>query len=96
MYYTVKGPESVIYFPGQNESAIFECKVSEGFSLSWSVNDTAYSLNNLSSGGLPGHTINGTSVIVTTPYNGTSYTCIASSDSNKTYSGTAHLYIAGK
>jgi len=94
--YTVKGPEDAIYFPGQNDSVVFECQVSEDFSLSWSVNSTEYSLNNISNGDVTGHTINGTSIIVTTPYNGTSYTCIASSGSNKTHSGTVYLYIAGK
>ena len=93
--HTVKGPEDSIYFPGQNDSVIFECQVSEEFSLSWSVNGTEYTLSNLSSGDLSGHTINGTNIIVLVPYNGTSYTCIASSGSNRTHSGTAFLYIAG-
>jgi len=96
MSYTVKGPEDTIYFPGQNDSVMFECQVSEDFSLSWIVNGTEYSLSNISNGDLNGHTINGTSITVTTPYNGTSYTCVAFSDSNKTHSGTAYLYIAGK
>jgi len=64
--------------------------------LSWSVNGTEYSIGSLSRGDLPGHTMNETDIIVTAPFNGTSYTCIASSGSNKTSSNTAYLYIAGK
>ena len=66
--------------------------------VGWNVNGTEYSTTNLSSGGLAGHSfVNETDIVIITPHNNTSYTCIVSSlsDSNRAQNPKIFLYIAG-
>ena len=93
-------PKTVVVFPGQ-QNVVLECEVSGAdFIVSWNINGTEYTSDQLTNGNLPGHNIiNGTDIIVTTPHNNTSYTCIVSlpSDhgSNRTQRVRIFLYIAG-
>jgi len=90
----IQGPSHLIYFPGQDPVQL-TCEVSEG-STAWSVNDgTAVSLGDIDLGGLPGHSRNGTSLVVDTPVNNTKYQCVSIRDAGNVMSDPAFLYIAG-
>ena len=98
MYYVgavIKGPSSIIYFPGQ-ELVQLTCEIFEG-STGWSVNGSnAVTLSDINNSGLPGHSLNGTSLVINTPMNNTEYVCVSISDDGNLQSDPVFLFVAGK
>jgi len=91
----IQGPSDVIYFPGQDPVQL-TCEISEG-ATGWSVDDSpTVSLSDIERGGLPGHSRNGTSIVVDIPVNNTEYVCVAIIDDGNVRSDPAFLYIAGE
>ena len=90
----IRSPSHVIYFPGQDPVQI-NCEISQG-STGWSVNGLpAVSLSGVDGGGIPGHSRNGTSLVVDTPVNNTEYVCVSIRDQGNVESDPVFLFIAG-
>ena len=90
----VQGPTDVIYFPNQGPIQL-TCVISQG-STGWRVNGRLYTLNDIQNGSLPGHSRNGSNIVVITPTNNTQYNCVSIRDQGDISSSPAFLYIAGK
>ena len=68
------------------------CNVSGN--ASWIVNDTAYTLQDLTNQMLSGHNRNGTNMLVNSPVNNTEYICVT--NDIVTRSDPAYIIVAGK
>ena len=91
----IQGPSDVIYFPNQRPVEL-TCNISEG-STGWLVNnDRIYTLTEIRSGDLTGHSINRTTLVVNVPTNNTKYNCVSIRDDGNIISDPAFLYIAGR
>ena len=91
----IQGPSIVIYFPGQ-ETIQLACSITQG-STGWSVNgQPAVSLTGIDANGIPGHSRNGTNLVINTPVNNTEYACVSIRDDRDVFSDPAYLYIAGE
>ena len=89
------GPSSVTYLPGLTPLPIvLTCNVAGV--ATWTVNDTDYTLANLTDGELPGHSLHGTNILVLSPVNNTEYICVSLTNDGKTRSDPAYIVIAGK
>ena len=85
-----------MYLPGFTPLPIeLTCNVN-GVAL-WSVNGTDFTLTNSRLlGALPGHSHNGTNILVNSPLNNTEYICVSQTNYGKTRSDPAYIVIAGE
>ena len=61
------------------------------------INGTTFTLNELARGELPGHTRDGTNIVIETPVNNTQYVCESLISTNHSIqSEAAFVYIAGE
>ena len=91
----IEGPSNVTYLPGLTPLPIeLTCNVT-GFPL-WRVNGTTYTLTDLTSGALPGHSRTGTNILVNSPMNNTEYVCISQTNNGDDNSDPAYIIIAGE
>ena len=91
----IVGPSSVTYLPGLTPLPILlTCNVA-GIAT-WTVNDTDYTLANLTDGELPAHSLDGTNLLILSPVNNTEYICVSQTNDGKTRSDPAYIVIAGK
>ena len=91
----IVGPSSVTYLPGLTSLPIvLTCNVAGV--ATWTVNDIDYTLDNLTDGELPGHSLDGTNILVLSPVNNTEYICVSLTNDGKTRSDPAYIIIAGK
>ena len=91
----IEGPRNVTYLPGLTPLPIeLTCNVN-GFP-SWQVNGTAYRLDQLDDGILPGHNRTGTNILVNIPVNHTEYICVSQTNDGSDLSDPAYIIIAGK
>ena len=92
-----QGPMNVTYFPGQPDIRL-TCTVSSGVPI-WVVNGTPFTLNQLNNMILPGHSSNGSDIIIAAPpTNNTRYMCeVTVTVGDPTFeSDTAFVYVAGE
>ena len=74
----IEGPSNVTYIPGQTPLPIeLICNVT-GFPT-WIVDGSDYTLSSLIGGGLTGHNVSGTNILVEAPVNNTEYICVSNS-----------------
>ena len=67
------------------------CDISDG--VAWVVNNVTYLLNQLRTGNLPGHNVNGSNILITSiPMNNSQYVC---SDGNNN-GGVYLIIVAGE
>ena len=59
------------------------------------MNGSLHSLTDLQNGMLPGHSRNGSNIVVNIPTNNTEYICVSIQDDGDVESAPAYLYIAG-
>ena len=91
----IEGPSNVTYLPGVTPLPIeLTCNVT-GTAV-WRVNGTSYNLTDLTNGSLPGHSRNGTNILVISPVNNTEYICVALTNDGETLSDPAYIIVAGK
>ena len=89
-------PTTVIFFPGDT-AAVFHCEVNPSIiAPAWEVDGVIYRLDQILNVELPGHNVNGTSIIVTAPVNDTEYVCVIPQATLSIRSYPAFLYISGK
>ena len=62
----------------------------------WNVNGTDYRLSSLTNGELPGHSRNGTNILVNSPVNNTEYICTSQTNDGDFSSDPAYIVIAGE
>ena len=62
----------------------------------WRVNDTAYTLTELTNGALQGHNRTGTNILVNSPVNNTEYICVSQTNDRENSSDPAYVIIAGE
>ena len=95
-----EGPSNVTYIPGVSSLPIeMTCTVTGGGIPAWIINSTrpSYSIADLAMNALPGHSNSGTNILVNSPVNSTSYTCVLPTiHGNETSSDTAYVFVAGK
>ena len=95
----IEGPQNVTYLPGQTPiplAVVLTCSVTEG-ALLWRVNGTDYTIEDISSGELQGHSNDGTNLVIVNPMNNTQYICVSVTDGNgDTLSDPAYIIIPGK
>ena len=89
------GPETVIYFPGQ-EPIELTCNITNGPIALWIVNGTSYSLPDLVQGELENHNASGINIVIKVPVNNTEYICSATTNQKEVESDPAFIFIAGK
>ena len=91
----IEGPSNVTYFPGLTPLPIeLICNVT-GLVV-WRVNGADYTLTSLTNGALPGHSSNGTNILVNSPVNNTEYICVSLTNGYETSSDPAYIFIVGK
>ena len=91
----IEGPSNVTYLPGVTPLPIeLTCNVT-GVAF-WSVNDSSYTLGELTNGELPGHSRTGTNILVNSPVNNTEYICISLMFDGAMLSDPAYIIIAGE
>ena len=91
----IKGPSNVKYLPDLTPLPI-ELICNDTGVTSWRVNGTDYALTNLTNGGLPGHNLNGTNILVNGPVNNTEYICVSAMNFAFLTSAPAYLTVAGE
>ena len=70
------------------------CNITEGV-VGWSVNsDNTVTLTDIRRGGIPGHTANGSNLVVVNATNNTQYMCVSISITD-VLSDPVYLYVAG-
>ena len=90
----IEGPSNVTYLPGVTPLPIeLTCNVTVP---TWSVNDTSYTLGELTNGELSGHNRNGTTILVNSPVNNTEYICVSTTIDGDVSSDPAYIIIAGE
>ena len=62
----------------------------------WSVNDTDYTVTQLTNGSLPRHSRTGTNILVNRPVNNTEYICVSRVNDRKNSSNPAYIIIPGE
>ena len=94
----VEGPSSVTYIPGLTPLPIeMRCNCT-GY-ITWKINKLLYLLSLISIGVVPGHSHNGTNILVNSPVNNTEYICVSPSNTaalNDVCSDPAYIVIAGE
>ena len=91
----IEGPSNVTYLPGLTPLPIeLTCNVT-GFVI-WRVNGTAFTVADLNNGALPGHSHNGTNILVNSPVNNTEYICVSLTSDGETNSDPAYIIIVGE
>ena len=91
----IEGPRNVTYLPGLTPLPIeLACNVNGV--ASWQVNGTAYRLDQLDDGILPGHNRSGTNILVNSPVNNTEYICVSQTNDGSDISDPAYIIIAGE
>ena len=91
----IEGPSNVTYLPGLTPLPIeLTCNVT-GFVI-WRVNGTDYTLADLNNGALPGHSHNGTNILVNSPVNNTEYICVSLTNDGETSSDPAYIITVGE
>ena len=94
-----QGPMNVTYFPGQPDIQLI-CTVSSGVPV-WIINGSAVTLNQLDNphGTVPpGHSRNGTNIIISAPpINNTMYVCeLPLTFDDSIFSDPGFVYVAGE
>ena len=89
----IDGPDTVIYFPGQ-EPVELSCNVTSGILL-WSVNGTVLTIFQLRNGFVPGHSANESNIVIIVPVNNTEYVCESTTMEETIRSDPVFIYIAG-
>ena len=90
----IQGPTDIIYRPNQGPVEL-TCNISQG-STGWRVNGgNTLTLDDVRRGGLPGHSVNGTNLLIVNATNNTEYICASIRDVGNVNSDPAYLYIAG-
>ena len=91
----IEGPSNVTYLPDETPLPIeLTCNVTGV--AAWRVNGTIYILADLTDGALPGHSRNGTNILVNSPVNNTEYICLSATNDGVTISDPAYIIIAGE
>ena len=91
----IEGPSNVTYLPGLTPLPIeLTCNVT-GLA-SWRVNGADYTLASLADGALPGHSRNGTNILVNSPVNNAEYICVSLTSDGETSSDPAYIITVGK
>ena len=91
----IEGPSNATYIPGLTPLPIeLTCNVT-GVAL-WRVNDTSYTLGELTDGELQGHNRTGTNILVNSPVNNTEYICVSVTNVDYFSSDSAYIIIAGE
>ena len=98
IFYTdniIEDPNNVTYIPGLTPLPIeLTCNVT-GVTI-WSVNGTSYTLGEFTNGLLPGHSRNGTNILVNSPVNYIEYVCVFQTNNRENSSDPAYIIIAGE
>ena len=88
----IEGPSNVTYYSNLTPLPIeLICNVTG--SAVWTVNGTDYLLNSLTN--IPGHSHNGTNILVNSPMNNTEYICVSLTNDGVIVSDPAYIVIAG-
>ena len=91
----MEGPSNATYLPVLTPLPIeLTCNVTGV--ATWRVNDTDYTLTSLANEALPGHSRNGTNILVNSPLNNTEYICVSQTNDGETRSDPAYIIIAGE
>ena len=91
----VEGPSIVTYIPGLTPSPIeLTCNVT-GVAL-WRVDDESYTLTEITNGVLPGHSLNGTNLLVDSPVNNTEYICVSHANDGEVRRYPAYIINTGE
>ena len=89
----IEGPSNVTYFPGLTPLPIeLTCTVTGV--ATWAVNDTSYTIGELTNGELPGHSRTGTNILVNSPVNNTKYSCVSTANDGDVSSDPVYIIIA--
>ena len=93
----IEGPSEVIYRPNEGPIELTCERNTTAGSTGWRVNGgNTLSLDDIRMGGLPGHTVNGTNLVIVNATNNTQYICVSVDDVlGNTDSNPVYLYIAG-
>ena len=91
----IDGPETVIYFPGQ-EPIELTCIITDGSTVVWIVDGHTYLLSDLVQGELENHNASGINIVINVPVNNSEYICAAVTNINVIKSDPAYIFIAGK
>ena len=87
---------SAIYIVNANRLPIvLKCNVT-GVVVAWRVNNKYYSLTDLTNGVLPGHSRNGTNMLLYRPKNYTEYVCVSTTSDGDVSSDPAYIFIFGE
>ena len=72
------------------------CTITEGV-IGWQVNDSeTFSIGSIRDDGrLPGHTINGTNLVIVKATNNTQYVCVSITNDGDVFSDPVYLYTTG-
>ena len=91
----IEGPTEVIYRPGDDPIEL-TCNITIGIT-GWTTNggEDKFTIPEIRNGALPGHTINGTNLVVVNATNNTQYICYSITDSVIIPIAPVYLYIAG-
>ena len=91
----IEGPSNVTYLPGVTPLPIeLTCNVTGV--AAWRVNESSYTLTDLTNGALPEHSRNGANILVNSPVNNTEYICLSTTNDGETSSDPAYIIIAGE
>ena len=91
----IESPNNVTYLPGLTPLPIeLMCNIT-GVPL-WRVNDTTYTLGDLTNGALSGHSRTGTNILVNSPVNNTEYICVSQTIDGDSISDPAYIIIASE
>ena len=91
----VGGPSIVRYIPGLTPSPVeLTCNVSGV--AAWIVDDETYTLTELTNGVLPGHSLNGTNLLVNSPVNNTEYICVSHANNGEIRRHPAYIIKTGE
>ena len=91
----IEGPSNVTYLPGLTPLPIkLTCNVTGV--VAWRVNDTTYTLTDLTNGVLLGHNRTGTNILVNSPVNDTKYICLSQTNNFVISSDQAYIIIPGE
>ena len=91
----IDGPSNVTYLPVLTPLPI-ELICSITGVAGWRVNNITYTLGQLDNGALPGHSRNGTNILVNSPVSNTEYICVSTTNDGETMSDPAYIIIAGE
>ena len=91
----IEGPSNVTYLPGLTPLPIeLTCNVTGV--TTWNVDNTTYTIGQLTNGALPGHSRTGTNILVNSPVNNTEYICVSTTNDGDVSSDPAYIIIAGE